>query len=326
MAWPAWLAAVRLTERPGLRILLAGVGLAAWDLFLDPQMVAEGYWTWQAATPALPGVPGIPVSNYLGWLGFAVVLMAAAVRARSHGRAPYPATTGRCWRSGCGRTSPRCSPTPSSSACRRRRSACPGRPCGAAPIMGAVVLPLALRLRRSPPMTWLLTAAVGRADRAHRRQRVPAAPPRTGGDRSPNGSRCCCRCATRPTRVTAVPAVVAGPAGRAAAATSWCSTTVRPTAPPTWCARSPATGYACSPATPCRPAGWASRTPATSSPPPYRTRACWSSSTPTWCSRRTRSPPAVHLLRAAGVHAAVAVPADRRRPGGSCSRCCSGRG
>ena len=28
-------------------------------------------------TPALPGVPGIPVGNYLGWLGFAVVLMAA---------------------------------------------------------------------------------------------------------------------------------------------------------------------------------------------------------------------------------------------------------
>jgi uncharacterized membrane protein len=76
MAWPAWLAAVRLTERRALRIVLAGVGLAAWDLFLDPQMVAEGFWTWRAATPALPGVPGIPIGNYLGWLGFALVLMA----------------------------------------------------------------------------------------------------------------------------------------------------------------------------------------------------------------------------------------------------------
>lgn len=77
MAWPAWLAAVRLAEGRTARILIAAAGLAAWDLFLDPQMVAEGYWRWLDATPALPGVPGIPVGNYLGWLGFALVLMAA---------------------------------------------------------------------------------------------------------------------------------------------------------------------------------------------------------------------------------------------------------
>ncbi|MEU5905609.1 carotenoid biosynthesis protein [Micromonospora sp. NPDC047467] len=91
MAWPAWLAAVRLTGGSGPtasgnastagrwvgRIALATVGLAAWDLFLDPQMVAEGYWVWRNATPALPGLPGIPVSNYLGWLLFAVLMMSA---------------------------------------------------------------------------------------------------------------------------------------------------------------------------------------------------------------------------------------------------------
>jgi uncharacterized membrane protein len=91
MAWPAWLAAVRLTGggsttsadsgstvgRWAGRIALATVGLAAWDLFLDPQMVAEGYWVWRDATPALPGLPGIPVSNYLGWVLFAVLLMSA---------------------------------------------------------------------------------------------------------------------------------------------------------------------------------------------------------------------------------------------------------
>jgi uncharacterized membrane protein len=111
MAWPAWLAAVRLTStagggpfrrtsdaadgpgwragnpgtadgpgsRPGapwVRVGLAGVGLAAWDVFLDPQMVSEGYWTWLDPGPALPGVPGIPISNHLGWLLFAVLLMA----------------------------------------------------------------------------------------------------------------------------------------------------------------------------------------------------------------------------------------------------------
>ncbi|GAA4580121.1 carotenoid biosynthesis protein [Micromonospora coerulea] len=77
MAWPAWLAAVRLTPSRLGRVALAAVGLAAWDLFLDPQMVAEGYWVWRDATPALPGLPGIPVSNYLGWLLFAVLLMGA---------------------------------------------------------------------------------------------------------------------------------------------------------------------------------------------------------------------------------------------------------
>ncbi|MEU1589431.1 carotenoid biosynthesis protein [Micromonospora sp. NPDC005710] len=97
MAWPAWLAAVRLTGgnhtaadgggstagggptvgRWVGRIALATVGLASWDLFLDPQMVAEGYWVWRDATPALPGLAGIPVSNYLGWLLFAVLMMSA---------------------------------------------------------------------------------------------------------------------------------------------------------------------------------------------------------------------------------------------------------
>ena len=77
MAWPAWLAAVRLARGRVARIAIAAVGLAAWDLFLDPQMVAEGYWRWLDPTPALPGVPGIPIGNYLGWLGFALVLMTA---------------------------------------------------------------------------------------------------------------------------------------------------------------------------------------------------------------------------------------------------------
>jgi putative membrane protein len=77
MAWPAWLAAVRVVRGRAARIALAAAGLAAWDLFLDPQMVAEGYWRWHDPVPALPGLPGIPISNYLGWLGFALLLMTA---------------------------------------------------------------------------------------------------------------------------------------------------------------------------------------------------------------------------------------------------------
>ncbi|HEX7746932.1 MAG TPA: carotenoid biosynthesis protein, partial [Micromonosporaceae bacterium] len=76
MAWPAWLAAVRLTGPGPARIALAGVGLAAWDVFLDPQMVAAGYWTWADPMPALPGVPEVPVGNYLGWLLVALAMMA----------------------------------------------------------------------------------------------------------------------------------------------------------------------------------------------------------------------------------------------------------
>jgi uncharacterized membrane protein len=74
MAWPAWLVAGRLVTGAA-RVLVAGVGLASWDLFLDPQMVAERYWLWRAPRPALPGVPDIPISNYLGWLVVAVALM-----------------------------------------------------------------------------------------------------------------------------------------------------------------------------------------------------------------------------------------------------------
>ncbi len=79
MAWPAWLVAGRLVD--GFwRVPVAGLALASWDLFLDPQMVAAGYWTWRDPRPALPGVPGVPISNYLGWFVVAVVLFAALRR------------------------------------------------------------------------------------------------------------------------------------------------------------------------------------------------------------------------------------------------------
>jgi uncharacterized membrane protein len=49
--------------------VLTGAGtLAGWDLYLDPQMVAAGHWTWTFPDPALPGVPTVPVTNLAGWL------------------------------------------------------------------------------------------------------------------------------------------------------------------------------------------------------------------------------------------------------------------
>lgn len=60
--------------------LVAGWALASWDVFLDPQLVAAGHWTWADPHPALPGVPGVPLTNYAGWLAVSVVLMAVLDR------------------------------------------------------------------------------------------------------------------------------------------------------------------------------------------------------------------------------------------------------
>jgi putative membrane protein len=81
MAWPAWLAAGRLTAHPTARVLLAGWALASWDFFLDPQMVAAGQWVWEAPGSALPLVPAVPLTNYLGWAVVAVALAAALMLA-----------------------------------------------------------------------------------------------------------------------------------------------------------------------------------------------------------------------------------------------------
>jgi lycopene beta-cyclase len=48
---------------PFLYAALSGLAFTAWDLYLDPQMVERGLWSWQA-----PGqYYGIPWLNYLGW-------------------------------------------------------------------------------------------------------------------------------------------------------------------------------------------------------------------------------------------------------------------
>jgi len=84
LAWlmmlaPAWaVASAILAQRPaspgwGYRLrfaALSGLAFTAWDLYLDPQMVARVLWLWDAPS----GYFGIPWLNYLGWWCSATLL------------------------------------------------------------------------------------------------------------------------------------------------------------------------------------------------------------------------------------------------------------
>lgn len=78
MAYPALLAARRAASGPVARTCYAAALLTAWDLFLDPQMVAEGHWVWTGPATAVPGIPGIPVQNFAGWFLVGLVLFGLA--------------------------------------------------------------------------------------------------------------------------------------------------------------------------------------------------------------------------------------------------------
>ena len=53
-----------------MQLSMMAVSITAWDVFLDPQMVGEGYWQWQPVSLAFRG---IPLVNYAGWLATALV-------------------------------------------------------------------------------------------------------------------------------------------------------------------------------------------------------------------------------------------------------------
>ena len=80
MAWLAMAVPARETAHAALgsrsnratRILAGAATLTAWDLFLDPQMVGEGYWRWLGRG----AYRGIPISNYLGWFATGLGVMA----------------------------------------------------------------------------------------------------------------------------------------------------------------------------------------------------------------------------------------------------------
>ena len=64
MLYPSWLVVNHLVKAKIPAVLLSSLLMASWDLYLDPQMVNEGYWTW-----FISGAPSqeIPISNFVGW-------------------------------------------------------------------------------------------------------------------------------------------------------------------------------------------------------------------------------------------------------------------
>ena len=61
---------------PWARVAVGAFALTAWDLFLDPQMVAEDFWRWRRAGR----YRGIPATNFAGWLLTGVAVMAVLER------------------------------------------------------------------------------------------------------------------------------------------------------------------------------------------------------------------------------------------------------
>lgn len=74
LAYPILIAARRVAPR--WVFLYGGFGLMAWDLFLDPQMVAAQRWSWIVTGSHVPYQPEIPLSNAFGWLLTGMGLMA----------------------------------------------------------------------------------------------------------------------------------------------------------------------------------------------------------------------------------------------------------
>lgn len=83
LAWimmmaPSWAVAQLLVPDAGALgfALVAGAAFVAWDLFLDPQMVGWGLWTWHDGGAYF----GIPWRNFAGWfLGAAALSFVAHV-------------------------------------------------------------------------------------------------------------------------------------------------------------------------------------------------------------------------------------------------------
>ena len=89
MGLPGYAVGATVARSRAGRIAVGAVALTAWDLFLDPQMIRNGFWRWAHPGP----YQGVPLSNFAGWL---LVSGGADGRVRrparpGHRPAPHPA-------------------------------------------------------------------------------------------------------------------------------------------------------------------------------------------------------------------------------------------
>jgi putative membrane protein len=64
MLYPSWLVSRDLFKSRFLAIPTGALLMSTWDLYLDPQMVNEGYWVWFVDGIA---TKDIPLTNFFGW-------------------------------------------------------------------------------------------------------------------------------------------------------------------------------------------------------------------------------------------------------------------
>lgn len=74
MLYPTWLISNDLVKNRYLAIPTGALLMSAWDLYLDPQMVNEGYWYWFVDGTA---TKEIPLSNFFGWFLSATLIFIA---------------------------------------------------------------------------------------------------------------------------------------------------------------------------------------------------------------------------------------------------------
>jgi lycopene beta-cyclase len=84
--WAFTLIALSLPKRN--KLFLAPLALVAWDLGLDPLMVAKGFWSFENGGLYF----GVPLSNFIGWYvsGFALVWLLMRLEPRLKQDTPKP--------------------------------------------------------------------------------------------------------------------------------------------------------------------------------------------------------------------------------------------
>ena len=73
MLYPSWLISRDLFKSKYLAIPTGALLMSTWDLYLDPQMVNEGYWVWFIDGTA---TKVIPLTNFFGWFLSTAVIFA----------------------------------------------------------------------------------------------------------------------------------------------------------------------------------------------------------------------------------------------------------